>query len=195
MGLKNHPAPYALMLTPVFATFEEVPEAVWLGFSPTSAQLGAIADQWMSEGGDLMDEFNSVVDCGAHALAASRAVRAYEKAGEAGIVQLRSCTANEGVSWGQIAKADQAWADFMTENELPGGVYRWGAGPGTAKDAKMDFYAVWITESLEQRGAALDQFREIEGAGDTYYNIYGEDSLYTCDNARIYHATPVGGSD
>jgi hypothetical protein len=54
---------------------------------------------------------------------------------------------------------------------------------------------VWITESLEQRGAALDQFREIEGAGDTYYNIYGEDSLYTCDNARIYHATPVGGSD
>ena len=35
----------------------------------------------------------------------------------------------------------------------------------------MDFYAVWITESLEQRGAALDQFREIEGADDTYYNI------------------------
>ena len=59
----------------------------------------------------------------------------------------------------------------------------------------MDFYAVLITESLEQRGAALDQFREIEGAGDTYYNIYGEDSLYTCDNARIYHATRVGGSD
>ena len=54
---------------------------------------------------------------------------------------------------------------------------------------------MWITESLEQRGAALDQFREIEGAGDIYYNIYGEDSLYTCDNARIYYATPVGGSD
>jgi hypothetical protein len=50
------------------------------------------------------------------------------------------------VSWGQIAKADEAWADFMTENELPGGVYRWVAGPGTAKDSKMDFYAVWITD-------------------------------------------------
>ena len=101
------------------------------------------------------------------------------------------------LSWGTLGFkwGDQAWADFMTENELPGGVYRWGAGPGTAKDSKMDFYAVWITESLEQRGAALDQFREIEGAGDTYYTIYGEDSLYTCDNARIYHATPVGGSD
>jgi hypothetical protein len=72
---KNHPAPYdAYVLTPVFATFEEVPESVWLGFSPTSAELGAIADQWMSEGGDLIDGFNSVVDCGAHTLAASRAV-------------------------------------------------------------------------------------------------------------------------
>jgi hypothetical protein len=193
---KNHPAPYdAYVLTPVFATFEKVPESVWLGFSPTSAELGAIADQWMSEDGDLNDEFNSVVDCGAHTLAASRAVRAYEKAGEAGIVQLRSCTANEGVSWGQIAKADEAWADFMTENELPGGVERWVAGPGTAKDSKMDFYTVWITESLEQRGAALDQFREIEGADDTYYNILWQDSLYTCYNARIYHATPVGGTE
>ena len=193
---KNHPAPYsAYVLTPVFATFGEIPESVWLGFSPTSAQLGAIADQWMTEGGDLIDEFSSVVDCAAHTLAASRTVRAYEKEGEGGIVQLRSCTANEGVSWGQIAKADEAWANFMTENALPGGLYRWGAGPGTAKDSKMDFYSVWITESLEQRGAALDQFREIEGAGDTYYNIYGEDSLYSCDNARIYHATPVGGSD
>ena len=193
---KNHPAPYsAYVLSPVFATFEEVPEAVWLGFSPTSRQLGAVADQWMSETGDLIDEFNSVVDCGAHTLAGSRTIRAYEKVGEAGIVQLRSCTANEGVSWGQIAKADQAWADFMTENELPGGIYRWGAGPGTAKDSKMDFYAVWITESLEQRGTAMDKFREVEGAGDTYYNIYGDENLYTCDNSRIYYATPVGGSD
>ncbi len=83
----------------------------------------------------------------------------------------------------------------MTENELPGGIYRWGAGPGTAKDSKMDFYAVWITESLEQRGTALDKFREVEGAGDTYYNIYGDDNLYTCDNSRIYYGTPVGGSD
>jgi len=193
---KNHPAPYsAYVLTPVFATFEEVPEAVWLGFSPTSAQLGAIADQWMSEGGDLIGEFNSVVDCAAHTLSGSRTVRPYEKAGEAGIVQLRSCTAKEGVSWGQIGKADEAWAAFMTENELPGGVYRWGAGPGTAKDSKMDFYAVWITESLEQRGAGLDKFREIEGARDTYSSIYGDDNLYSCDNARIYYATPVGGSD
>ena len=59
----------------------------------------------------------------------------------------------------------------------------------------MDFYAVWITESLEQRGTALDNFRAIEGAGDAYYNIYGDDNLYTCDNSRIYYATPVGGSD
>jgi len=157
--------------------------------------LGATADAWMAEGGDLNDEFNSVIQCGAHTMAGSREIRAYENAGEAGIVQLSACTVKEGVSWAQVASADQAWADFMTENELPGGIYRWGAGPGTARESKMDFYAVWITESLAQRGAAIDKFRTIEGSGQTYRNIYGDDNLYTCDNARIYHAVPVGGSD
>ena len=79
-------------------------------------------------------------------------VKAYEKAGEAGIVQLSACSRNEGVSWAQIAKADQAWADYTAEHELPGGIYRWGAGPGKPKE--MDFYSVWITESLEQHGSA-----------------------------------------
>ena len=59
--------------------------------------------------------------------------------------------------------------------------------------------AMTMTSVGKAAGQMVDeirrQFREIEGAGDTYYNIYGEDSLYTCDNARIYHATPVGGSD
>ena len=193
---KNNPAPYAAwVLTPVFATFEEVPESVWIGFSPTSADLGANADAWMAEGGDLNDEFNSVVKCGAHTMAGSREIRAYENAGGAGIVQLSACTVKEGVSWAQVAQADRAWAEFMTENELPGGIYRWGAGPGTARESKMDFYAVWITESLAQRGAAIDKFRTIEGAGQTYRNIYGDDNLYSCDNARIYHGVPVGGSD
>ena len=56
-----------------------------------------------------------------------------------------------GISLGQITRGDQAWADFMTENEFPGGIYRWGAGPGWAKDPKTDSDAAWITEVLEQR--------------------------------------------
>jgi len=44
---ENNPAPYAAyVLSPVFATFEEVPEAVWIGFSPTSTGMGAIVDKW-----------------------------------------------------------------------------------------------------------------------------------------------------
>ena len=180
---ENNPAPYrAYVLTPIFATFEEVPEAVWIGFSPTSAQLGAVADTWLSEGGDLIAEFDSVVKCGAHTLGGSRMVKAYENAGEAGIVQLSACTRNDGVSWAQVAKADKAWADYMTEHDLPGGSYRWGAGPGTAKESKMDFYSVWITESLEQHGSAWDKFGQIETAAQDMCAIYGDDNLYTCDN-------------
>ena len=192
---KNNPAPYeAYVLTPVFATFEEVPQSIWIGFSPTSAEMGAVADTWMNEGGDLMGDFNDVVQCGAHTLGSSRAVRAYEKAGEAGVVQLSACSVNKGVSWAQVAAADKAFADYLTEHELPGGVYRWGAGPGTPKDSGIDFYSVWITESLEQRGAALDKWRTIESAAQDMYAIYGDDNLYTCDKPRIYYGVPVGGS-
>ena len=112
----------------------------------------------MSEGDDLIDEFNSEVDCDAHTLAGSRTIRASEKAEKGSIVQLRFCVTCDGVSWCQITRADQAWADFMTENELLSGIYLWGADPSTAKGSKMDSYAAWITESLAQRhGTGCDR--------------------------------------
>ena len=193
---ENNPAPYAAyVLSPVFATFEEVPEAVWIGFSPTSTGMGAIVDKWYSEGGSLIAEFNKVVNCGAHTLGGSRTVRPYENEGQGGVVQISACKVNEGVSWSQVGKADQAWADFMTEHGIPGGLYRWGAGPGTPKDSGIDFYSVWITESMEQHGAAWDAFREIDSASQDYYSIYGDDNLYSCDKSRIYYGVPVGGSE
>ena len=79
---KNHPAPYsAYVLSLVFATFREVPEAFWLGFSPTTGELGAIADHWVGEDEDLIGDLNSAMDCGAHILAGSRTIQAYKKAG------------------------------------------------------------------------------------------------------------------
>lgn len=98
------------------------------------------------------------MECGARTLTGSRTIRASKAAAEAGIVQLRSCTAYDGVSWGQITRAYQPRTDFMTENDLPDGTYYWSAGPGAAKDPKIDFYAIWITESLQQRqGTGCDR--------------------------------------
>ena len=105
----------------------------------------------MSEGDDLVEEFNSVVDCGAHTPAGSRTIRASERAEKGGIVQPRFCMTCDGVSWGQITRPEQAGADFMTKNELLSGIYLRGADPGTAKDSKMDSYAAWITWSPAQR--------------------------------------------
>ena len=93
----------------------------------------------MSEGDDLICKFNSAVACGAHTLAGSLTIRSSEKAEKGGIVQLRSCTTCDGVSWGQTTRADQAWADFMTENKLLSGFYPWDADPSTAKDSKNGF--------------------------------------------------------
>ena len=41
---KNRPTPpSALILSPVFVTFEEVSEGLWLDFSPASGESGAIS--------------------------------------------------------------------------------------------------------------------------------------------------------
>ena len=114
----------------------------------------------MSEGDDVIDEFNSEVNCDAHTLAGSRTIRASERAEKGSVVQLRFCITCDGISWCQITRADQAWADFMTENELLSGIYLWDADPGTAKDKKKtDSYAAWITESLAQRhGIGCDRW-------------------------------------
>ena len=92
----------------------------------------------------------------------------------------------------RAALAPQAHHHLEVRGQLPERQLR----RGKLRVAELEVVLVAVlVHGSQRRGAALDQFREIEGAGDAYYNIYGEDSLYTCDNARIYHATPVGGSD
>ena len=122
----NNPAPYrAYVLTPIFATFEEVPEAVWIGFSPTSAQLGAVADTWLSEGGDLIAEFDSVVKCGAHPAhvqgtgGAGRKTDAYVRHAR-GNFQRQRC--RFGAGWTTLHEA-QFEQCFLTHHGLvPGGI-------------------------------------------------------------------------
>ena len=166
---------------------------MWIGFSPTSAQLGAVADTWLSEGGDLIAEFDSVVG-GAHTLGGSRMVKAYENAGEAGIVQLSACTRNDGVSWAQVAKADKAWADYMTEHDLPAVAIVGARARAPQKNPRWTSIRCGLQSRLSNT-AVLGQVRPNRNAAQDMRAIYGDDNLYTCDKSRIYHGVPVGGSD
>lgn len=192
----------AYVMTPVLGNFADHPEVIWMGFSPTPSELGRTMDEWMTKGGKLQKKFNAVVNCSAHALQGVRAIRSYEKLGEAGFVQVQSCERRPGVSWGQVAHADERWGTWMEENNIPGGYYRWWSGTGSPRGAAADpdlgeseFQQVWITESMEQRGQGIEAYRATgTGVADSY-GIYGDDSLYVCDTARVWYAQPVGGTD
>ena len=65
-------------------------------------------------------------------------------------------------------------------------------GTGSAIKSDIDFYNVWITQSLAERGEGLQIFGANDW-GDESYHIAGDDSIAECDGWRIWHAQPVGG--
>ena len=193
---KAYPAPYsAYVMTPVVATYEEVPEVVWLEFSDSLSGLGANIDEWVQYDGGLVGEFDDVIKCDAHMLGGSFTLRARENTQDPGFVQLSACSSKDGVSDAQIAKADLEAAAWLDEHEIPGSNYRWDVGTGSSNQSKVDFYSIWITDSLKQRGEAIEKMMNIEGAQADLEAIYGMDSLAECDMARIYRGIQVGTSD
>ena len=191
---KHFSAPYnAYVMTPLFANFDEHPDVIWLGVSDSPATMGKVNDEWLSKGKQQQANFDGVLSCGMHALLGAWRVRAYDKLGQSAYLQVQSCERKPGVSWAQIAKADADFAEWMTAHEIPGGFYRWSVGPGAPKDSTADFYSVWMTESLEQRGQGVEKFNAVATGPQDIYRIYGDDNLYDCDKPRIWYGQPVGG--
>ncbi len=193
---KTYPAPYsAYVMTPVVATYEEVPEMAWLEFSPSISGLGSNIDEWVQYDGSLVGEFDDVIKCDAHMLGSSVTLRARENTQDPGFVQLSACSSKDGVSDAQIAKADLEAAAWLDEHEIPGSNYRWYAKTGSSNQSEVDFYSIWVTNTLKERGEAIEKMMAIEGAQADVEAIYGRNSLAECDKPRIYRAIQVGASD
>jgi len=200
---KNATTKYrAYILTPMLGNFVDHPEVIWMGFSPTPSDLGRTMDEWMSKGREMQAQFNEVVSCSSHALQGVQVVRPYDRADEPSVVQVSSCERKPGVSWGQVAMADNLWAEWMEKNGITGGTQRWWSGPGSPRGRAADpdmteaeFQQVWITGSMEERGKAVEAYRAADDAAGDVYSIFGDDSLYECDTARVWYAQPVGGSE
>lgn len=182
------------VLTPVLATGSDFPfDFVWLGVSDNLATLGTVMGEWMSKGSKLQAKFDAVSSCDSHMTIDSFEDRPYAQIGQAGLLQIRSCIAQEGVTFGQIVRARSAAFDWFSENEVAGGNYMWLPGAGMPVDSDISFYDVWVTSSLSERGAALEKMYQLDW--DEYRGIAGRNSLWDCDNPRVWYATPVGGRE
>jgi hypothetical protein len=190
----NFSEPYrAYMMTPLFFTKSDFPmDWIWLGVSDSPSQMGTVNDEWLAKGDKLQAKFDKVSPCMSHNYMGSMELRPYPQLGEAGYVQVRSCTMKPGVSWGQVRRTNMEIAEWMEEKGVPGGNYLWWPGTGSAIKSDIDFYNVWITQSLAERGEGLQIFGANDW-GDESYHIAGDDSIAECDGWRIWHAQPVGG--
>ncbi len=187
--------PYsAFLFTPFFVDGNDFDfDFFWVGVTDTPSQMGKINDEFMAKGADMQKKFDRISKCSGHSLATSHTIRSYEKPGEAGYVTIWSCTLQEGASLADASRADREFASWMTDNQIPGGLYRWDLGAGTPRNTTFDFYQIWVNSSLEERGLAIEKYSELDG-DEVADKIYG-DGAYDCDIPRVWLSTPVGGKD
>ena len=178
------------LLSPVVFNGSDFPfDSVWLGVTEDHESLGISVDEWLTKGTKLQKKFDSVWTCDSHGFMTSIEARPYPKLGQAGFLQISACQFNEGYSLSDITAADAKWTSWMDDNGMPGGIYRWIPNVGAPREDKTDFYHVYVTESLAERGSGTDMM--IKGGFGVVQSIYAD--IGDCDNPRIWHAQPAGG--
>lgn len=187
----NFPAAYtAYVLSPVVATESDFPfDVVWLGVAKDQQTLGKINDTWLAKGVDMKKKFDAVSPCNSHGYLTSIEARPYPNLGKMGYLQIQACQYNNGKSLADLMAADMKWTAWMDETGMPGGIYRWLPAVGSPRGDKTNFYNVYVTDSLAQRGVAHDMM--VAGGFAVRDGMY--DDIAVCDNPRIWHAQPVGG--
>jgi hypothetical protein len=164
-------------------------DTVWLGFANNHQAMGTINDEWMAKGGKVQKKFDSVSPCSSHSLMTAMAVKPVENMGGPGFLQISACEMNEGSDMASLMAGDKAWAAWMTDNNMPGGLFRWFTAVGEPRGSKTDFYNVYVASSMAERGQAHDMM--MAGGNQALQSAYGD--LATCDNPRVWYAQPVGG--
>ncbi|MBT5104260.1 MAG: hypothetical protein HOM23_09445 [Porticoccaceae bacterium] len=179
----------AYIMQPIIYNGADFPiDYIWLGVAENHEAMGRIKDEWFAQGAKLQRKFDLVAPCSSNSLLTSVEVKPYSNIGGAGFLQVNACELNDGMSFSDLAAADNKWTNWMTENDMPVGAYRWINGVGDARTSTTDFYNVYIAESLADRGEAHDMM--FNGGFQVAQTIYK--GVMECDKPRVWMAQPVG---
>jgi hypothetical protein len=182
-GLQDYSA---WTLVPYYSGPEQEFDVIWLGGSDSAKMLGRAQDRWLATGGDVMDEFNDLWSCDAHA---NFAVLEYktppERANPANIVvSFSDCNLAEDTSFGDISPALSAWAEYRSGHGSTSGMWVFfPAYGGGGEEFDFKFIAAW--QNLEDQGADYDQYSESGW-------MKGEELFagkVDCDSSRVYLGT------
>lgn len=161
-------------------------DVIWMGAAKDAAALGRGQDMWLADSDGIQEEFDEVVNCGAHGSYASINFKPTPEGAtpENSVLTLSDCSYQEGASFEALNTSMAAWSAHLTESGSNAGVFHWYPVYGAGGE---DFSFKWLEahESLESMGADFDRYGNGRGF-EKYGELFGE--LIECDAARVYLA-------
>ena len=177
----------AVVLSPYFTAGSFPYSVLWIGVWEDGAALGG-TQQWLSEGGEIQDDFGEVIECPLHQAFAVNNVQ--EPAEAAGIVPVAfsNCTINEGRIGPEARAAIVEYIEFLADNGSVNG--HWILRPAAGEELEADYSFKWVR--------AYSSWNEIGGYFDLLFNGGGFQALgeitgrvMSCDSPRVYNSRLV----
>jgi hypothetical protein len=175
----------AWTLTPFYYGTEQDFDVLWLGVTATGKGMGNAQDMWLAKGGTLGDEFNSVMSCNSHTMAAAMQYKAPPERDDQSsiILDFSDCTVGDNSRFSaDVAPALKAWGEFLAGHGSTAGV--WALFPvfgGGGED--FDFKYVESHGNYSEQGTDFDNYDPVRAREIFPYG------MLDCDSSRSYIAT------
>ena len=177
----------AYVLSPHFTAASFAFDLIWVGVWDDGAALSSM-QQWLTEGGDVLENFLEVTECLLHQ---AFAVTNIKQPGEpTGVVpvEFSNCTLHEGRVGPEARNALIEWTEFLAENGSDSG--HWILRPGPGLEADDDYSFKWVTSYSSWESIGHDFELYFNGGGAAHLNdLTG--SVMSCDSSRLYNSRMV----
>ena len=183
----------ATILTPYIFSDQTTFDFGWLGVYPSGEALGAGEGQWLSEGGDIQDDFDAVSECSSHAHYAGLMAHAPSEDGPVpdsdsiGFIAFQDCALADGRIIPEAREALGEWGDYLAEQGDDRFMGLLIPLAGERDDIDFDFKSVAGFNSPQALGSFIDTY--VQGGFRVLNDL--TDRVMACDSPRVYVTTPV----
>lgn len=162
-------------------------DIIWMGAYRDGNAMGAGTHIWLTEGGDLQDDFAEVLTCNAHVGFGSAMYKSPPDNATPGssIISMSDCKLKDGMRYADVRAAEIKWAEYRTENGSTAGTWHWFPQYGGG-DADFDYKI--LTTHADYNELGKDWERNANGGGrEVSQGLFSD--IDDCDDSRVYVAT------
>jgi len=177
----------AVVLSPHFTAASFPFDVLWIGIWQNGAAMAGL-QQWLTEGGEIQEDFSEVIDCSLHQGFAVNNVKQPVEATGVVPAAFSNCTVNEGRTGPEGRAAIVEWASYLAENGVDSG--HWILRPAAGEAADADYTFKWVRSypSWEELGEYFELV--FNGGGfQRLQQISGR--VMSCDSPRVYNTRIV----